>query len=215
MPGGFENDPHSQDGQPCPRNFFGLTNYSELQQREAPLSGSRAFELRMGPALGKFDTAHLRKIHWYLFQDVFPWAGELRVVGLAKVGGAPFANPQFIAPALENLLAELKAEKLLVASSREAFARRGAYYWGELNAIHPFREGNGRTQREFLRQLTKHAGHKLSWADLQQEENTAASILSHTRGDHSGLERLLLAGLRIPAENPAENPTENPAEENT
>ena len=200
MPGGFENDPHSQDGQACPRNFFGLTNYAELNEREVLLSGARTIELRSRRVSGKFDLGHLRKIHWYLLQDVFPWAGELRVVGLAKAGGAPFAFPQFIASALTELFAELKLESLLVGMDRPAFARRGAYFWGELNAIHPFREGNGRAQREFLRQLARHAGHTLSWAGLQQEENTAASILSHTRRDHSGLERILFANLRTPAQ---------------
>lgn len=204
MAGGFEHDPHSQDGKPCPRNFFGLTDYRELQRLEESYTTKRILQMQMKKLKGKFDTAHLRKIHWYLFQDVFPWAGELRVVGLAKVGGAPFANPQFISSALVNLFEQLKTEKLLVGLKREEFARRAAYFWGELNAIHPFREGNGRTQREFLRQLAVDAGHKLSWADLQQEENTAASILSHTRGDHSGLERLLLSCLRIPLGIPVE-----------
>jgi len=199
MPGGFENDPHSQDGCACPRNFFSITDYTELHKWEETYTSKRLLQLRTKGMPGKFDLGHLRKIHWYLFQDVFPWAGELRVVGLAKAGGAPFAFPQFIASALTELLAELKSESLLVGMDRPAFALRGAYYWGELNAIHPFREGNGRTQREFLRQLAKHAGHTLSWAELQQEENTVASILSHTRRDHSGLERILLASLRIPA----------------
>ncbi len=197
MASGFDNDPHSQDGHACPRNFFGVTDYRELKDHEEADVTARLLQLQFQKALGRFDTGHLRKIHWHLFQDVFPWAGELRVVGLAKVGGAPFANPQFLSMALGALFEELKTEKLLAGLSREAFARRAAYYWGELNAIHPFREGNGRTQREFLRQLASQTGHKLLWTELQQEENTVASILAHTRKDYSGLEKLLLASLHV------------------
>ena len=137
----------------------------------------------------------MRTIHYYLFQDVFPWAGEFRVVGLAKVGGAPFANPQFVQSALAQLFAELKSESLLRGLSRDRFAERAGYYWGELNAVHPFREGNGRAQREFLRQLGTHCGHKISWAGLEEAENRAASILAHVKRDYSWLSRLMLASI--------------------
>src|ERR1700742_815710 len=108
MPSGFDDDPHSQDGQACPRNFFGITSYEELKAKEAVYVPKRALELRINGMRGAFDTGHLRKIHWYLFRDVFPWAGELRMVGLSKVGGAPFANPMYIDRVLTSLFAELK-----------------------------------------------------------------------------------------------------------
>jgi cell filamentation protein len=195
MSGGFEGDPHSQDGQPCPRNFLGTTSYQEVQRLESIYVPKRLLELRFKGMSGDFDTAHLRKIHRYLFQDVFPWAGELRVVGLAKVGGAPFAYPQHIANALGELFTKLKAEGHLVGLGRAEFAKRAAFFLGEINAVHAFREGNGRTQREFIRQLAAKAGHKLSWGALTREENTVASVLSHTRGDHSGLATIIEAAI--------------------
>jgi len=144
---------------------------------------------------GYFDLPHLCKIHRYLFQDVFPWAGELRQVGLSKVGGAPFAAPMHIASALSEAFTRLKAERLLSGLDATSFSERAAYYLGEINAIHPFREGNGRTQREFIRLLAEKAGHTLSWKHLSQAENVAASILSHTRGDNSGLATIIQAGI--------------------
>jgi len=191
MPGGFENDPHSQDGQPCPQNFFGITVYAELAELEAFYVPKRTVQLEASGVLGSFDLAHLAKIHRYLFQDVFPWAGELRQVGLAKVGGAPFAPPMHIASALSEVLTKLKAENLLRALDAATFSLRAAYYLGEINAIHPFREGNGRTQREFVRQLALQAGHKISWGGISQAQNVEASIASHTSGDNSGLARII------------------------
>ena len=145
---------------------------------------------------GKFDIGHLRKIHWYLFRDIFPWAGELRQTRMSKPGSAEFAHPQFIQSYLDALFTELKSEQHLRALSREKFAERASYYWGELNAVHPFREGNGRTQREFLRQLAAQAGHHVSWANLQEIENREASIAAHLKRDYTLLEGIMLAAIK-------------------
>jgi len=196
MPSGFENDPHSQDGQACPRNYFGITSYTELKAIEAVYVPKRALELRIDGMQGAFDTAHLQKIHWYLFRDVFPWAGELRMVRLSKVGGALFANPTYIERVLASLFGELKSESYVRGTDAASFVKRAAYYLGAINATHPFREGNGRSQREFLRQLGVQAGHRLSWVDLDEQAKKEASILSHTRRDNSGLERILEGALR-------------------
>jgi cell filamentation protein len=158
---GFDHDPHSQDGTTCPRNFFGITSHAELAEQESYYVSKRAYEIAVAGVTGRFDVGHLRKIHWSLFRDIFPWAGEFRVVGLAKVGGAPFAPPIHIASALGEALDKLKNEGFIKGLEKGRFAQRAAFYLGEINAIHPFREGNGRTQREFIRQLAKEAGHTL------------------------------------------------------
>jgi cell filamentation protein len=192
---GFENDPHSERGSACPKNFFGTTDYERLSRTERIFSIRRQHELERRGVIGSFDLPHLRKIHWHIFRDVFPWAGEFRVVGLAKVGGAPFAAPMHIASALTEVFTKLKAENLLQGLDAAKFSLRAAYYLGEINAIHPFREGNGRTQREFLRQLAQQAGHTISWAGISQAENVAASIASHTSGDNSGLARIVQTAI--------------------
>ena len=192
---GFENDPHSERGSACPKNFFGLTDYAELSRRERVFSARRMGDLERGGVQGSFGAAHLRKIHWSVFRDVFPWAGELRRVGLAKSGGVPFAAPRFISSALDDLFAKLKVEIHLRGLGADAFAQRAGFFLGEINAIHPFREGNGRAQREFIRQLAASAGHTISWAGFTQEQMTAASILSHTRGDPSQLATIVGAAI--------------------
>jgi len=180
-------DPQSEPGTFCPRNRFGLRDYNELQRYETAAFHRRQLELSAFGVNGVFDSGHLRKIHWCLFRDVFPWAGELRLAHMSKVGGVRFGAPQYIASALGEALGKLKAGSLLRSLDHASFARRAGYYLGEINAIHPFREGNGRTQREFVRQLAIHAGFALSWTGMSKEENRVASIISHTRGDNSGL----------------------------
>jgi len=195
---GFVNDPHSERGNACPRNLFNIIDYAELQLVEAPLVASRIGEMRDRGVTGKFDSAHLQSIHSYLFQDVFPWAGEFRVVNLSK-GSSNFGPAMHIAGALKELFERLVKEKLLVGLMVAAFVERAAFYLGEINAIHPFREGNGRAQREFIRQLALHAGHPLSWSTVgtgfTQQQMIDASILSHTRGDNTQLAAILDAAL--------------------
>jgi cell filamentation protein len=191
---GFTNDPHSERGNACPRNRFGITDYEQLQPKESALAFRRAGELFDAGITGKFDPAHLRYIHQYLFQDVFPWAGEFRVVNISK-GNSMFGPARHIAGALSDALAKLEAERYLANLPAHEFAARAAFYLGEINAIHPFREGNGRTQREFIRQLALHAGHPLTWSGFTQPEMVDASILSHTRGDNKGLAAILNTAL--------------------
>ena len=174
--------------------MFGLTDYSELQLLEAPLAAKRGGELEDRGLTGKFDVQHLRGIHRYLFQDVFPWAGEFRVVNISK-GNSMFGPALHIGGALADALDKLSREDFLRSLPAQAFAARAAFYLGEINAIHPFREGNGRTQREFLRQLALQAGHPLSWAGFTQQEMVDASILSHTKGDNAGLASIVEAAL--------------------
>jgi cell filamentation protein len=110
----------------------------------------------------------------------------------------------FVEAALADVLGKLKAERLLAGLAQRNFCIRAAFYLGEINAIHPFREGNGRTQREFIRQLALSAGHPLSWAGLTQQEMVDASIASMV-GDYSSLAAIIEAALyssrdRTPAE---------------
>ena len=169
MASGFDNDPHSQDGQPCPRNCFGITVYAELTELEDFFVTKRAAQLEARGILGSFDLPHLCAIHRYLFQDVFPWAGELRRVGLSKTGGAAFAAPMHIASALNRTFIALRQENLLHGLDRLTFCQRAAFYLGEINAVHPFREGNGRTQREFVQLLARRQGYCFVWKMASRE----------------------------------------------
>ncbi|WP_018634796.1 Fic family protein [Parafrankia elaeagni] len=122
---------------------------------------------------GAYETEHLRSFHRAIFGDVYPWAGEIRTVNLAK-GGHPFCNAPFIEAQLYQIFSGLAENRHLVGLRKEPFTLDFATLYGEINAIHPFREGNGRSQRAFLRQLAAGAGWTIAWEDLDKEDNDAA-----------------------------------------
>lgn len=117
------------------------------------------------------------------------WAGELRTVVIAK--SAPFCLPQFIEAAAEQIFGQLAAaDRYLHGLCREPFVARLVHYHAEVNALHPFREGNGRSQRAFFRQLAADAGWRLDWSQLDTRRNAAASAASMS-GDLEPLATLL------------------------
>jgi cell filamentation protein len=183
------------DENSAPPNKFGITNLADLQRIETPLALRRLLELQRNPVRGILDTEHLRAVHRYMFRDVYDWAGELRSVNISKPG-AIFPPPEHLRPNLDKLFAELTQEEQLRNLPAPAWAHRAAYFLGEINAIHPFREGNGRAQREFIRELAFAGGHRLVWGGHTQQEMIDASRLSHLRQDYSGLERILVESLR-------------------
>jgi cell filamentation protein len=198
VPSSFTHDPHSERDNSCPRNLFDIADYANLQPIEAVFALKRAAQLEATGITGKCDATHLRSIHRHLFQDVFPWAGEYRVVNISK-GSSTFALAIHIAAALEDAFAKLYREDLLINLPPPSFAQRAAFYLGEINAIHHFREGNGRTQREFIRELALHAGHPLSWSvtgtGFTQQQMTEASIRSHLHADNAQLAAIIEAAL--------------------
>jgi len=123
--------------------------------------------------MGRFDVTHLEAIHKYLFQDVYEWAGDFRSVNISK-DGDPFGPPRFLECFLEALFRQLDGGRAVKSETVEEFAERTAFYSAEVNAAHPFREGNGRTQREFLRQLAVSAGFVIDWRGVKREAMIAA-----------------------------------------
>ncbi|WP_374713241.1 Fic/DOC family protein [Symbiobacterium terraclitae] len=146
-------------------NYADIRDPQKLALLEATVVGARLAELKLRPIAGRFDLRHWQAIHRHLFGDLYPFAGKLRDEGITK-GGLLYAKPQFIASAADDCLRQLRAEKHLVGLERPAFISRAAHYMTELYAIHPFREGNSRSLREFVRTLGLQAGYEISWPQL-------------------------------------------------
>jgi cell filamentation protein len=159
------------------KNRFGITNARILEAAEADLVAARSRELAQSPLKGHFDLKHLQAIHRYLFGDLYEWAGELRTVDISKNDNF-FAHHAHIAAAAESIFAKLASENLLAKLAPSEFSNRAAYYFAEINALHPFREGNGRTQREFLSHLAQANGIYLAWEDVTPAEMLQASVES-------------------------------------
>jgi len=178
------SDPYHYPGTNLLKNLRGLTDPKLLERFEARQTHRRLVELIDTPVPGGFDVAHLKAIHRYIFQDVYEWAGQSRTVNISK-GGHLFGLATYLEPALQQILAKLATENHLVDLDADVFANRAAYFLGELNAAHPFREGNGRTQREFIRELGLKAGHYIDWRATTAEDMMEASRLSHLTGELS------------------------------
>jgi cell filamentation protein len=155
-------DPYRYPGSDVLRNIPDIRDFDQLAEFEANSTFARLAELKVLPLRGRFDVGHLLAIHKYIFQDVLSWAGEFRTVNISK-GGNFFGAAAFIEPALDGVLRNIPAENCLRQMDAPRFAARAGYYLSEINAIHPFREGNGRTQREFIRQLGAEAGFRVDW----------------------------------------------------
>ena len=151
------------------KNKAGITDQDQLDEYEGDFTAIRILELTQNPVEGSFDLAHLCKIHQYLFQDVYEWAGEVRTVDIIR-GYSRFCNVRHIQSYSNTVFSALAAEKYLVNLEPKVFANRLAHYLSEINAIHPFREGNGRVQRLFISQLAKQTGYSLDYSALDQAE---------------------------------------------
>jgi cell filamentation protein len=183
------DDPYVYPGTNVLRNHFGIRDVAELAGLEAAISAGRIAQLERRFIPGDYDTAHLQAVHRKIFGDLYPWAGELRTVKIAK-GESMFALPQHVAPYLAGVLSDLVNEERLRGLERDDFVTRLAHYYAELNAVHPFREGNGRTQRAFLGHIAADAAHPIDWTGLDPGGNVQASRESH-RGENEPLRKLL------------------------
>lgn len=182
-------DPYTwSDG--CLRNKLDIRDRRVLAVIEARIVTVRDAVLARETLPGEYNLEHLQRFHYELFRDVYDWAGETRTVDIAKVD-VQFCHWRFVAEQTTALLAQLEDDNWLTGKSRDAFMDRLAYYYGELNARHPFREGNGRAQRAFLRQLAAAAGWRLDWSALDGEANIMASQHSWRTADHSPLRAVL------------------------
>lgn len=181
------------------KNLLGISDQSALDSAEADFVAARSRELALKPLSGKFDLPHLQAIHKRLFGDVYEWAGLLRNVNISKNGTA-FAAAMYIESSAAQLFQQLAHEKALAGLGRAEFSIRAAYYFGELNAIHPFREGNGRTQREFVSHLAHANGFYVAWEKWKQPEMIQASVESF-HGNTSKLSGFILGNLHPRTEN--------------
>jgi cell filamentation protein len=170
------------------RNLLGITDAAQLARAEADLTALRIAQLQDEDLPGGYDLDHLQEFHEHLFGDLYDWAGELRTVAIGR--GAAFCRPEQLRPSGLRIFARLAQDRYLRDRDRAGFVEGLTVLFAELNALHPFREGNGRTLRAFLAQLSRAAGHPVRWAGADAEENVAVSKAAHA-GDLAPLRAML------------------------
>ena len=183
---GAADDPYCYKGTSVLKNVPGIRDQRRLQRFEAVMVAQRGIEPL---PRGRLNAKHYRSVHHHLFQDVYRWAGRFRTVRTHK-GQNTFCYPEHIATQMHTLFADLQRADFLAGLPRNGFADQAAHFLAELNAIHPFREGNGRSQLAFMGLLAASAGHSLTFERLMPDEFLAAMIESFSGSEQPLSEQL-------------------------
>ena len=169
-------------------NIIGATSQEELIEGEKFAFAIRALQVEADEYIvAKHDEQEFKKLHQFLFQDVYNFAGSYRSVAIAK-GDTVFCYPQFLYDQSKRIFTEIASCDFKNQSPSNASATCASSKT-ELNLLHPFREGNGRTIRIFLRSLAKANGFEWKYEDLEREKYIKAMIKSQF--DHTELTNLI------------------------
>jgi cell filamentation protein len=174
MTNGYDafDDPYAYKRTAVLKNKLGLRDAGVLEAFELEMSTLRANEAL---PRGQYDALHYCRVHRHLFQDVYSWAGKYRIIRTAK-GGNAFCYPEYIDSQMTRLFATTPAVFDVVTSDQ--FATEAARFLGDLNAIHPFREGNGRSQLSFMAMVGERAGFPLAFSRVKREAFLPAMVAS-------------------------------------
>ena len=158
-------------------NKLDLKTENQLEKAEKMIVLVKLYDLRQGKIKGNFDKAHFISIHKYLFEDLYSFAGKFRTENIAK-NSFSFAEWEYIESELDRVSLKLKDENLLEGLNKEDLAKRLSFYMSELNVLHPFREGNGRVIREFIRELALRNGYIIDYTKTTTQELLDAMKIS-------------------------------------
>lgn len=174
-------------------NKLDIRDFGTLMKLENRIAVYKAFELRRIGITGNFDKKHFKSIHKFMFEDLYDFAGEFRKENIAK-NDFRFAEWEYIESELDRLLSEIKDKNFFEGYSKEMLAESLSYYLAEFNVLHPFREGNGRAIREFIRQLALKNRYLLDMREVSSDEMLYASKKSVY--DTHDLEKLIYKSLK-------------------
>lgn len=166
------------DGNDLLINKLGITDRQELESIEQDIVTKKTAIL-LTEELTMFDFNNLLRIHKVLFEDIYDFAGKIRTVDITKPkASTPFAYAKFIKTEAERIFLELKTKSYLVGLDKSTFVQEIVILSANLNALHPFRDGNGRTIRLFLILLAEHAGYLLDYSQVSSTELIKADKLA-------------------------------------
>lgn len=187
-------------------NNFKIVNEDKLRKIEYKITLAKTAEIFRKKLFhsDKLNLATLQAIHAHLFKDVYSWAGQIRDVDIWK-GDSEFARSRFLMKNLDTYFADLEKDNYLKGLSKENFVELLSYYTNELNMLHPFREGNGRSKRIFMSILCEQAGWQLNYDKLDKNNLMLADLLAF--GDKYGAkpDRTYMKSLFMEHIKPIEN----------
>lgn len=185
-------DPYFDESIGDLRNLLGAKSSEELRDIEPQIVFANELELESIAIPRTNDLEELLLIHKQLFKGVYDWAGKTRTVDIKKNAD----NAEFflifskIQDAAQYDFTELADDNYMINLPKDDFVKRLAYHYDQLNYIHPFREGNGRTQRVFWSRVAKDASYEIDWSLIVGDENDEACRLAAEESDRSKLETM-------------------------
>ncbi len=171
---GLEDDPYVMENGVL-INAFNIQDIAILNRIEARLSSIAIDKILSEEPPSVFDVSYHQYLHHQIFKEVYPWAGQFRKVDIGK-GDSLFLKHQEIEVRLNQLFDRLAERSFLMGVDHEEFSTELGESLVELNHIHPFREGNGRTQRLLVSKLAQHAGFQMNWQSISSEAMKRACI---------------------------------------
>ena len=180
-------DPYVYPGTNILINKENIRDLAKLEEFERIMTAQR---LREGLPDIALTSKGYCSLHHHLFQDVYAWAGKTRTVAIAK-NNALFCLAEYVNRELDKRLDMIRGEKGLRGLGLAQFIERTADHIAEINAIHPFREGNGRTKRALLVVLGRHAGHAVAIQQIDAAKWNEASRISFRNGDLTLMQEVL------------------------
>lgn len=165
------------DGTDCLVNKLNIRDKDQLAIIEAGITLAKMADLERSPLNLDFDFEHYKKIHEYLFDDLYEWAGKIRTVDISKKGTS-FTPAKDIEKVAELCFGRLKKQKFFKNLDFDDFVNNIVDFYCDTNMLHPFREGNGRTQRIFIVQLIRFCGYDMNFSEIDTDDLMIATIQS-------------------------------------
>ncbi len=187
-------DPYQYATSTVLKNIPDIRNAEALEVFEQRATALRLDEMIVAIADAPATLATWQMIHRILFQDVYSWAGQIRMVQLAK-GDTLFAMPEHIEAEAKRIFDAFGQEDLTTLERKQLIPKL-SYYFGELNVLHPFREGNGRTQKLLFDEIARRCGYRIDWSAMAVDALLQAVIAAFNKQDYTRLEQVFDAALQ-------------------
>ena len=171
-------------------NKLNIYSDEQLTIAERKITRLKLIEFFILPVPKIFDFALYCDIHRSIFEDIYSWAGQIRKGEFLLKGISIFCRGSLLLSNADKIFGNLAYKKYLCNLDKSDFIYKMAYYMGEINALHPFREGNGRTLREFFRQLSLNAGYMLDFSKTNKDKLLIADI-NALNGNYNDLIKIL------------------------
>ena len=160
-------------------NRYNIRDSKQLEEAERSVTALTVQNIRLSHPPFSLDTLH--DIHRTLFAELYAWAGEIRDIAISK-GNTRFCQPIFITREAARLFKKMESESWLHGLTHSEFCKKMSWYYGELNIIHPYREGNGRSLRVLFEHIALNADFLIDWTGLNVDDWLAANIAAYEKG---------------------------------